>query len=121
VKKDSEMPDFALLIRSHPYQRRSARAELDVALAALVMDYRVEVYFLGSSVLQLLVERNSEAAGLPPAYRAWASLPELGECSLFAQQHWLDKLSHSGSELLLPVQVMGSGPGWRHCKYSMVI
>jgi sulfur relay (sulfurtransferase) DsrF/TusC family protein len=115
---------FALLVRSHPYQRRSARAELDVALAALVMDFRVEIYFVGSAVFQLLAERNCEPALLPAAYRAWASLPDMGEFSLFAERSWLDRLAAADVPLLLPVQAMETADmrqRWRRCDYSMVL
>ena len=124
MTSESRLPAFALLVRSHPYQRRSARAELDVALAALIMDYRLEVYFIGPSILQLLTDRNTEPAQLPAAYRAWASLPDLGEFALFAEQQWLDRLVETNSRLLMSVR--GLDPGllrqrWRHCDYSMVL
>lgn len=117
-------PVLALLVRSHPYQRRSARAELDVALAALVMDFRIEVYFIGSAVLQLQAERNCQSALLPAAYRAWATLPDLGEFALYAEQGWLDRLEAARAQLLMPVQAMDTAAmrrRWRNCDFSMVL
>ena len=115
---------LALLVRSHPYQRRSARAELDVALAAMVMDFRIEVYFIGSAVLQLQAERNGEPARLPAGYRAWATLPDLGEFALYAEPPWLDRLGATEVPLLMPVEAMEAHEmrrRWRACDYSMVL
>ncbi len=115
---------LALLVRSAPYQRRSPRNELDVALAALAMDFRVEVYFLGSSILQLIPERDPRPALLPAAYRAWAALPEMGEFSLYAEQAWLDRLVEWNEPLLMPIQGLSAEQirtGWRNCDHSMVI
>jgi sulfur relay (sulfurtransferase) DsrF/TusC family protein len=115
---------IALLVRSHPYLRRSARAELDVALAALAMEFRVEVYFIGSAVLQLLTERDCAPAALPAAYRAWASLPDLGEVGLFAERAWLERLAASESALSIPVEPLDPDQmrrRWRRCGRSMVV
>ena len=117
-------PAFALLVRSHPYQRRSARAELDVALAALVMDFRIEVYFIGSAILQLLADRDTAPALLPAAYRAWGTLPDLGEFALYAERFWLDRLAVTDVPLLMPVEALESAQmrqRWRLCDYSMVL
>ena len=119
-----QLPGFALVVRAHPYQRRSARAELDIALAALTMDFRVEIYFVGASILQLLAERNAGPAALPAAYRAWASLPDLGECGMFAEQSWVDRLATADVELVIPVQGLNPDDwqlAWRRCDYSMVV
>ena len=119
-----DQPSVALLVRSQPYQRRSARAELDVALAALVMEYRVEVYFIGPAILQLVTGRNPEPALLASAYRAWGSLPDLGEFAVFAEPHWLERLEKSGGRLLMPVEAMATEQmrcNWRLCDHSMVL
>ena len=124
MTEDRQAPVLALLVRSDPYQRRSPRNELDVALAALAMDFRLEVYFLGSSILQLLAERDPRAALLPAAYRAWASLPEMGEAVLYGEQTWLDRLAEWRAELVMPVNGLSRTQlrrHWRHCDYSMVI
>jgi sulfur relay (sulfurtransferase) DsrF/TusC family protein len=124
VTHERKLPAFALLVRSHPYQRRSARAELDVALAALVMDFRIEVYFIGSAVLQLLADRDSGPALLPAAYRAWATLPDLGEFALYAERFWLDRLAVTDVPLLMPVEALDTAQmrqRWRLCDYSMVL
>lgn len=120
----TETTSLGLIVRSHPYQRRSARTELDVAIAALVMDFRLEVYFLGAAMLQLAVERDVKAALLPAAYRAWASLPDLGELKMFAEEAWLER--YPPAQFLLPVPVQGlqtdrMQEGWRRCDYSVVL
>ncbi len=84
----SGVPTIGLLLRSPPYGSREPRAELDLALAALTLDYAVEVYFTGDSLLQLARDKSPGAAGLPAGYRAWAALPELGEIRLFAETAW---------------------------------
>jgi sulfur relay (sulfurtransferase) DsrF/TusC family protein len=84
---------IGLLVRSLPYQQRSARGQLDVALVAAALEQHVRLYFLGAAVLQLQPERSPAAAKLPPGYRGWASLPELGEVTAFAEPVWLDRLA----------------------------
>jgi len=119
-----ETSSLALIVRSGPYEHRSARAEFDVALAALVMDYRIEVYFLGAALLQLLAERDVSPALLPAAYRAWASLPDLGDVSFFAEVACLDRYPESQFRWLLPVHGMQAEQmqeGWRRCNYSIVL
>jgi sulfur relay (sulfurtransferase) DsrF/TusC family protein len=121
VQKTSSL---ALIVRSYPYQHRSARAELDVALAALVMDFRLEVYFLGAAFMQLLVEREVKPALLPAAYRAWASLPDLGKVTLFAEESWLDRYREAQFRLPVPIQglqVDRMQDGWRRCDYSVAL
>jgi hypothetical protein len=61
---------------------------------------------------------------LPAAYRAWASLPDIGEARLFAAEDWLQRLNLQGSRLLVPVH--GLNPDemrrtWRRCTHSMVM
>lgn len=124
MRADPDSRALALLVRSQPYQRRSARAELDVALAAMAMDFRVEVYFIGSAILQLQSDRDCTPALLPAAYRAWAALPDLGEFGLYAEQPWLDRLAAAEIPLMMPVQAMDAAEmrqRWRTCDYSMVL
>ena len=61
---------LGLLVARPPYAARAPRAELDLALAAAALDYRLEIYFLGSAVLQLADDRGAEPAMLPSGYRA---------------------------------------------------
>ena len=117
-------PVLALLVRSAPYQRRSARAELDIALAALTMEIRLETYFIGSSVLMLQAERSPDSARLPVGYKAWGALPDLGDCSIYAESAWLERLTKSANPLVLPVEGLDLneiGSRWRQADYAMVI
>ena len=112
---------IGFLLTSHPYRVRSPRSDVDFVLAAMAMDYQVEVYFLGHSILQLSRHRALDESGLPAGYRAWASLPEMGEFSVFAEQEWL----HDGSEdYLLPVTGLNEKQmrdQWRRCMQSLVL
>ncbi len=53
------------------------------------MDFTLEVYFLGSALMQLAEDRDGKAAMLPAGYRAWAALPDLAEVAVFAEPEWL--------------------------------
>lgn len=114
---------LAILVASAPYKARSARHELDVALAAAALDFRLEVYFLGSALLQLVTGSAAEAL-LPPGYRGWGALPDLGDARFFAEQAWLDRMRAGGATMALPVE--GLDPAamkrrWRGCRHSMVL
>jgi hypothetical protein len=95
---------IGLVLRSVPYEQRSARAQLDVALAAAALEQPLQLYFLGDSVLQLLCDRGPAAAQLPAGYRAWASLPELTPVSAFAETAWVEWLQRGNLELSLPLR-----------------
>lgn len=117
-------PSLALIVRSHPYQQRSSRAEFDMALAAVLMDFRLEVYFVGAALLQLITNRDSRPALLPAGFRAWASLPDLGEVTVFAETPWLEQFPEPEFSLIMPVEGITIGPthaAWRSCDYSMVL
>jgi sulfur relay (sulfurtransferase) DsrF/TusC family protein len=120
----SSAPTIGLLLRSPPYASREPRAELDLALAALALDYAVEVYFTGDSLMQLARHKASAAAGLPAGYRAWAALPELGELRLYAESAWLRRCERAGIELMLPVEGLGHArmkQRWRRCDLVLVL
>ena len=115
---------LALLVRDRPYRRRAARAELDTALAAAAMDFHLELYFLGSAVLQLADGRDPTAALLPPGYRGWSALPDLTEVRAFADTAWLQRCTADGIGLVLPVQ--GLDPAamaqrWRACSHALLL
>lgn len=115
---------LALIVRNPPYSQRAARADLDLALAAAAMDCRLEVYFLGSAVLQLSARRDSSAALLPPGYKAWAALPDLADFSIFGEQQWLDRCALASIELILPVsglQAEQMSASWRLCHHVLVL
>lgn len=69
---------LGLVVCQGPWQGRSGRDQLDLAIAAVGMDVAVELFFVGDGVLQLLVGERPNAARLPPSTAGWGSLPELG-------------------------------------------
>jgi sulfur relay (sulfurtransferase) DsrF/TusC family protein len=113
-----------LLVRSLPYRQRSARAQLDVALVAAALEQQVRLYFLGAAVLQLQPERAPGAAKLPPGYKGWASLPELGEVTAFAEPGWLGCLSRFQRAPILAVAPMTRQEmrmDWQACDRIVVL
>ncbi len=115
---------LGLIVGRRPYERRVARADIDLALAAAAMDLGIRIYFTGSSVLQLTTERDPGRALLPPGYRAWAALPDLAQTRVFAETEWLVYCSGAGLELLMPIEPLGPQEmrrDWRDCRHVMVI
>lgn len=115
---------LALIVRNHPWRNRAARADLDLALAAAAMDFRIEVYFLGAALLQLAAERDSRPALLSKGYRGWAALPELAETRVYAEQEWLDRCARHSIPLILAPQglsVDAMQGGWRHCRHLIMV
>ena len=118
------MADLALLVVSGPFARRAARAELDVALAAAALDYRLELYFSGEGLLQLARERDAVPALLPPGARGWAALPELGEVRAFAREDELARCEQLGIALILPVEPLPAAlfrDRWRRAAQALVL
>jgi len=114
---------MGLIVRHPPWRQRAARADVDLALAAAAMDFRIEVYFLGSALLQLAAERDSRLALLPTGYRAWASLPGLSDVRVYAEQAWLDECRRRGIPLLLdpePLSPAAMRDGWRRCRHVLM-
>jgi sulfur relay (sulfurtransferase) DsrF/TusC family protein len=115
---------LALLVRTPPYRSREPRAELDVALAALTLDFELEVYFLGDALLQLAANKDGGDAGLPAGYKAWAALSELGTVRLFGESGWLRRCERLGTDLLLQVDGLGAArmkTRWRACDRVIVL
>lgn len=115
---------LALLVRSPACSTRESRAQLDVALAALSLDFSVELYFVGDAVLQLAADRRGAEAGMPAGFRAWAALPELGEVKVFAEAAWIARCEQGGTEWLLPVEGLGHArmkTAWRECDRVVVL
>ncbi len=118
---------LGLIIRSSPYEQRSARTQLDVALSAATLDFDLRLYFLGATVLQLISRGDIQKALLPPGYRAWASLPDLfeqSELQVFAEPTWLDHLHANRLQSCLPLQA-SSAPemrrDWAACNRLLVL
>jgi len=117
-------PVFGLLMRSEAYAHRSARADVDIALAAAALDMGVEVYFLDDAVTQLAAGRDPGPALLPPGYRSWAGLPELGDARLFAEQGWLERCEQIGLRLSMDVEALDRDAllaRWRQCSHTLVL
>jgi sulfur relay (sulfurtransferase) DsrF/TusC family protein len=114
---------LGLIVRHPPWRHRAARADLDLALAAVAMDYPVDVYFLGCALLQLAAERDSQAALLPPGYRAWASLPEQADVRVYAERAWLDVCARRAISLVLEPDPLDPGAmrdSWRRCRHVLM-
>ena len=115
---------LGLVLRPGPYRQRSARSQLDVALAAAALNTPLHLYFLGGAVLQLLGERNLLAARYPAGYRGWASLPELTKVCASAEPAWLDHLNGLGFSFLLDLQARTLArmrADWQSCARVLVL
>lgn len=115
---------LALLVRRPPYDHRVARAEADLALAAAALDFELCVYFMGNSMLQLVVQRAPANALLPAGYRAWAALPKLGNTRIFVESRWWKFCQAANLELVVPVEVLEADEmkrTWRDCQHVLVL
>lgn len=95
---------LALVVRQAPYAQRSARSQLDFALAAAALELPLEVYFLGEGVWQLVTEREASAAGLPRGLKGWAAIATMTEVSFFGESDQLQLMQDNGVETLVPVE-----------------
>jgi sulfur relay (sulfurtransferase) DsrF/TusC family protein len=77
---------IGLLVRSAPFRGRSGRDQLDLALAAGTLGFDVDLYFRGDGALQLLMQREPQAAGLPEGVRGWQSLSQLTTVSAWVSE-----------------------------------
>jgi len=103
------MTRLALIVCSAPWQERSGREALDLAMSALAMDVSVRLFFIGDGLLQLVAVRQPGAAGLPPGQKAWASLAALGEVAYYAHTEAVDGLLRAGLELVVPLEMLDVG------------
>jgi sulfur relay (sulfurtransferase) DsrF/TusC family protein len=115
---------LALLVRSGAFDHRTARSEIDLALAASALDFKLELFFLGAAVLQLVPERDTARALLPGGLKAWAALPDFSPARVYAEQGWLDRCRSDSLALILPVT--GLRPTefqkhWRRCNHVLVV
>lgn len=120
----AQTPDLVLLVASPPGAHRDGRAALDVALAAASLDRVLEVYFLGSGLLQLARELDPAPALLPGGYRGWAGLPELGPVRLFADREEMRRHAALGVEFRLAVEPLPAAEmqkRWRRARHAMVL
>ena len=115
---------IALVVNTPPGASREPRAEVDFALAALSLDFELEIYFTGDAVLQLAERKVRSAAGLPAGYGAWAALPDLGSVQVFADSAWVGRCERMGIGLSLPVEALGHArmkKNWRRCEQVVVL
>ena len=115
---------LGLIVRHPPWRHRAARADLDLALAAVAMDYPIDVYFLGSALLQLAADRDSREALLPVGYRAWASLPAQADARVYAERAWLDACARRAVSLILEPEPLEPGAmrdSWRRCRHVVMV
>lgn len=113
-----------MIVRQAPYQQRSARTQLDVALAAATLELPLELFFLGNSVWQLAAERNIQAAGLPRGLKGWGALAQMTEVTFFADQAQLQLMRDAGVETTVGIEAMNPGNmtrRWRGCKRVLTL
>ncbi len=113
---------FALLVRTPPYQQRSARSQLDVALVAAALETPLQLYFLGHGAMQLIRQRDLKSANLPAGYKAWASLPEMSHVETFIEASWFNRLV--GVDLMLNPQALSikqMRAKWQTCEKVLVL
>lgn len=97
---------IGLVVRQRPYEQRSPRAQLDVALAGAALDQPLEVYFIGEAIAQLTGAKRPERAGLPHGLKGWAALPDLIELKCFADGEAKLLRDHGNLELSLAVEFL---------------
>jgi len=122
--RHGSMPVIGLVVRSAPYQQRSARSQLDVALIAAALEAPLRLYFLADAALQLAGERDARSAGLPAGYRGWASLTGMTRVSAFIEPDWLERMSELGITPLLPVKTRSKDQmraDWHKCARLLVL
>jgi len=95
------MERLGLVVRRAPWQGRSGRDALDLALAAATLDLSLELFFIGDGVLQLVAGGEPGGAALPPGMKAWASLGHLAPTRFWAARDRLDALASLGVSWVL--------------------
>lgn len=113
-----------MIVRQPPYRQRSARAQLDVVLAAAVLEYPLELYFLGEGIWQLAVERESEAAALPRGLKGWAALPGMTSVRFFADEGACGRLREWGIGTAVPAECLAltaMAERWAACSQVMAL
>jgi sulfur relay (sulfurtransferase) DsrF/TusC family protein len=115
---------LAMVVLQPPYGERSARAQLDVALAAAVLELPLEIYFLGRGIWQLAKSRETKQALLPGGLKGWAALPGLTSVRFFAPPDALQQLGESGIETSVPVEEIdgiGMNRRWLNCSQVLAL
>jgi len=114
---------LGLIIRGHPYARRAARTDLDLALAAAALDWKLDLFFIGPALLQLAADREPAGALLAGGLRGWSALPELAETRMFAERDWLKRCERDGIRLQVAVTALAADAmraAWARCDRVLV-
>lgn len=115
---------LGLVVRAAPFTSRSARDELDVALAAATLEIPLEVFFLGYGVWQTAAERSVEAALLPGGLAGWAALADLTEARYFVEAGPCRRMREAGVDTTVPVEPLDGvamAERWRSCSRVLVL
>lgn len=111
-------------MRQAPYEQRSPRAQLDVALAAAALEIPLEVYFLGDGVWQLAAERSTRSADLPRGLKGWAALDQMTQVIFFAEVGRFRNMQEMGVETVVPLKALDNeamAHRWRACRQVMAL
>ena len=95
---------LALVVQQAPYAQRSARAQLDFALAAATLELPLEIFFLGDAAWQLVKERESASAGLPRGLKGWAAIITMTRVSFFADADCVELIRGHGAETVVSLE-----------------
>lgn len=112
---------LALIVRSDPLADRSARAQLDVALAAAALEVPIELFFIGAGARHLLPAAATGAAGVPSANRAWPALAGLTGVSAWAAPGIADAAAPHGDWLVRPLSLQDMAQRWSACRWVLVL
>ena len=115
---------LGLVVRQGPYAQRDARAQLDVALAAAVLELPLEVYFMDGGAWQLAAGRASRPALLPGGLKGWAALPDMTTVRYFAGPDLCGRLVEFGVDLVVPLEsleIEAMADRWRNCRQVMAL
>jgi len=115
---------LGLVVRQGPYADRSARAQLDVALAAAALEVPLEIYFMGEGIWQLAARREFADALLPGGLKGWAALPDMTSVRYFAPPDYCSRLEKLGIETVVPLERLESkamAARWRACSQVMAL
>lgn len=112
---------LALVVRSDPLADRSARAQLDVALAAAAMDVPLEVFFVGAGARHLASASSTASAGLPSAQRAWPALAGLTAVAAWAEPEIADAADPHGDWVVRPLALADMAARWSACRWVLVL
>ena len=99
---------IGLVVRSGPFQGRSSRDQLDLALAAASLNFHLELFFIGDGVLQLLANRDVSAGQLPGGLKGWKSLPEIASVNAWTADDVPESHVIKGAHALLDVSVVST-------------